>query len=53
MSLLYTQLLQYHVRSYSPDLPRGTYVRLFALSEGGLGGDVARTAYVLPRLCLR
>jgi hypothetical protein len=52
MSLLYTRLLQYHVRSYSPNLPQGTYVRTFALSGGGLGGDVAQTAYVLPRPCL-
>jgi hypothetical protein len=34
----------YCVRIYSLDLPQGTYVRKFALSVGGLGGDITGTS---------
>jgi hypothetical protein len=48
MSLLYTWLDLYHVHSYCLDLPQVTYIRTFALSGGGLGGDVIANIYVLP-----
>jgi hypothetical protein len=34
----------YCVRIYSLDLPQGMYIHTFALSEGGLGGDITGTS---------
>jgi hypothetical protein len=34
----------YYVRTYSLDLPQESYIGTFALSGGGLGGDVTGTS---------